>query len=279
MAWVGFKQTYAPGTFNAPAVLALFDRIKGTLVDAGFSVKSNSPTFMEVMQAGATVQTDDTPHWAFESMGDASSAAMQAHIVHGADFNDADAIHRSYFICGGESGAPETTVWFAANGMTGAWWIYGVDRPQGYPYNDGNRMKFCLAGATSRRYLADTHQGLCARYGMWDPYGDWEPAYARNVWGDIDSSPWTGTWSPLGEGWSNNGLRHPASPLPKLAVPQFPNRDRGITACILGELNEILALTDGYALEEVVTPGWIALVGDNWTQPWALPAPDSFATP
>ncbi len=276
MAWIGFKKTYAPGAFDNAAVLALFDLLKSTLVTAGFSVKLDTPTLLEVIQAGATTQTDDTPHWAFEVMGDATSAAIQTHIVHGVDFNDPDAIYRQYFVCGGEIDAPETIVWFAANGVTGGWWLYSIDRPEGYPDNNGNRFKFCRAGATSRRYLADTHQGLCARYGMWDPYGDWEPAYARNVWGDIDTTPWTGTWSPLGEGWSNNGLRHPASPLPKLALPQFPNRDGGITACVLGELNEILALTDGYALEEVVAPGWIALITDQWSQPFAVPAPDSF---
>ena len=140
-------------------------------------------------------------------------------------------------------------------------------------------MRFAVAGATSRRYPSDTHQGLCARYGIWDAWGDWEPAYAKDEDGVIDTYPWTGTWSPFGEGWTFNGKRHAGSLVPKMAVPQFPNRDGGISACILGEFNEILVLTDGYAQEEVVVPGWIAMIGDEWDQPYAVPAPPQFDDP
>ena len=63
-------------------------------------------------------------------------------------------------------------------------------------------MRFAYVGATSRRYPSDIHQGLCARYGIWDAWGDWEPAYAKDEDGVIDMYPWTGTWSPFGEGWS-----------------------------------------------------------------------------
>lgn len=78
------------------------------------------------------------------------------------------------------------------------------------------------------------------------------------------------------QGWTNNGKRHAGSPMPKMAVPQFPNRDGGISACVLGEFNEILILTDGYAAEEIVVPGWVAMVGDERDQPYAVPAPASF---
>ena len=86
----------------------------------------------------------------------------------------------------------------------------------------------------------------------------------------------TNTWSPFGEGYNCNGNRHAGSPLVRLAVPQFPNRENGITACVLGEFNEILVLTDGYAQEEALLPGWIALTGSEWDQPYAAPAPAQF---
>jgi len=170
--------------------------------------------------------------------------------------------------------SPEITVWFAADGAAGWWWLHGV-RADGNSAT-GVSMRFAAAGATSRRYPSDTHQGLCARYGIWDAWGNWEPAYAKDEDGVIDMYPWTGTWSPFGEGWGFNGKRHAGSPMPKMAVPQFPNRDGGISACILGEFNEILILTDGYAQEEVVVPGWIAMTGNEWDQSYAVPAPDSF---
>jgi hypothetical protein len=61
-----------------------------------------------------------------------------------------------------------------------------------------------------------------------------------------------------------------------MAVPQFPNRDYDIAACILGEFNEILVLTDGYTQEESVIPGWVAMTGSEWNQPYAVPAPEAF---
>lgn len=67
--------------------------------------------------------------------------------------------------------------------------------------------------------------------------------------------------------------------MPKMAVPQFPNRDGDIGACILGEFNEILVLTDGYAQEETVVPGWVAMTGDEWDQPYAVPTPAQFVDP
>jgi hypothetical protein len=136
-------------------------------------------------------------------------------------------------------------------------------------------MSFSCASVTTRRYPADQHQGLSTRYGLWDAWGDFYPAYALNGDGTQNLWPWTGTWSPFGEGWDFNGKRHPGSPLPKMAVPQFPNRDGG-AMCIYGEINEILILTDGYAQEEQVLPGWVAMTGDDRDQPYAVLAPDSF---
>jgi hypothetical protein len=167
-------------------------------------------------------------------------------------------------------------VWFACDGLQGWWWLVGL-AANGASIS-GYDIRFAYAGTTSRRYASDNFKGLCARYGIWDAFGNWYPPYALNETGTPVAGPWIGTWSPFGLGWSNNGQRHPGSVLPRMAVPQFPCRDEGITACVLGEFNEILILTDAYALEEAPIPGWIAFRGNAWNQPFALPAPDSFIT-
>ncbi len=279
MAWHGFKTTYAPGAFDGTALLALFEQIRSTLITAGFSMKLDTPTLVEVIQAGATQQTDDTPHWAFELMGDASSAAIQVHSIFGVDFNDNDAVLRTFFVTYSDQAPAETLIWFAANGATGAWWLYAIDRPEGYPYNAGNRMKIFKVGATSRRYPSDQYQGLCARYGVLETDGEWNPAYALDEDGDLDDYASTDLWSPFGRCDDTCSQRHPGSPLPRMAVPAFPCKDEYITACLLGELNEFLILTDGYALEEEVVPGWMACVPESYDPWFALPVPLQFTVP
>lgn len=282
MARVGFKQTYPAGSLDKAAVLALFGHLKTFVASADFNVLLDNPDAIDVIRTGAAAGTadDDVPHWAFEYVDWGADAEIRVYAVYGNHFLDAAAYAHSYtLVHTGWFGnpSPEITLWFAADGAAGLWWLHGVEADAGSA--TGVSMRMAYAGVTSRRYPSDTHQGLCARYGIWDAWGDWEPAYAKGEDGLIDTTPWTGTWSPFGEGWSFNAKRHPGSPLPKMAVPQFPNRDGGITACILGEFNEILVLTDGYTQEEVVVPGWIAMTGDEWDQPYAVPAPASFALP
>ena len=282
MARVGFKKTFPAGTFDKAAVQALFGHLKTFVASAGFNVLLDTADGIDFIRMGSAAGTadDDVPHWAFSFQDQDPYGAIFAYPVHGNDYLDANAYAHSYTIV--HSGwvgypSPEITVWFAADGAAGWWWLHAsqVDTNSA----TGVSMRFASAGASSRRYPSDTHQGLCARYGIWDPWGDWEPAYAKDEDGVINMYPWTGTWSPFGEGWSFNAKRHAGSPMPKMAVPQFPNRDGGISACILGEFNEILILTDGYAQEEVVVPGWIAMIGDEWDQPYAVPAPAQFDDP
>lgn len=278
MARIGFHKTYPAGSFTHTAVQDLLALIKTTLSSAGFNVLLDTPDGIDVIRAGAVAGSadDDTPHWAFQVQDQNPYGLLYAYSVFGHHYADPNAHSSSRAIV--NSGWVETaqalTLWFAADGSTGGWWLHAT-QPDSQS-NTGVTMRFGYAGTTSRRYPSDTHQGLCARYGIWNARGDWWPPYAKNESGTLNLNPATGTWSPFGEGWSFNAKRHPGSPLPKMAVPQFPNRDGGISACVLGEFNEILILTDGYAAEEVVVPGWIAMVGSDDDQPYAVPAPASF---
>ena len=277
MARIGFKRTYAPGTFNASAAQTLFADIKTAFAAAGFTVVLDTATQIDVLRMAAPPGTmdDDVPHWAFVYNDWNPYAGIDAYAVYGADYQNGDTalntiVHTGWL----NDPPPEVRLWFACDGLAGWWWLVGLvanpESPSGYD------LRFAFGGTTSRRYPSDQIKGLCARYGLWDAWGDWNPAYALDTDGNRNGGPWTGTWSPFGEGWSNNGQRHAASVFPKMAVPQFPNRDGGITACVLGEFNEILILTDGYAIEEAPVPGWIAFKGNQWDQPFAVPAPDNF---
>lgn len=279
MARVGFKKTYPAGSFNKAAVQELFAHLKTFVSNAGFNVLLDTADGIDFIRMGATAGTahDDTPHWAFSFQDQDPYGVISAHPVFGNHYLDPSAYaHGGTIVHSAWAGIPsaQITVWFAADGVAGWWWLHGLQVDANS--STGGSMRIAYAGATSRRYPSDTHQGLCARYGIWDAWGDWSPAYAKNENGVINTNPWSGTWSPFGEGWDFNGKRHAGSPLPKMAVPQFPNRDGGISACILGEFNEILILTDGYAAEEIVVPGWVAMTGDDDDQPYAVPAPASF---
>lgn len=276
---VGFQRTYVAGTFDLAAVQTLFADIKGSLIAAGFVSVIDTPTEIDVLRMAATSGTmdDDVPHWAFVFNDWSPYGGISAYAVYGADYLDGAGYTANNTIISSSwlsDPTPELRLWFACDGLAGWWWFVGLTaNPES---TSGFDMPFAAAGTTSRRYPSDNNKGLCARYGLWDPWGDWNPAYALDENGNQVGGPWTGTWSPFGEGWSNNGQRHAGSTLPKMAVPQFPNRDQGITACVLGEFNEILILTDGFALEEAPIPGWIAFKGNQWDQPFAVPAPDSF---
>ena len=281
MARIGFKRDYVAGQFARTEIQALFMDIKAALLAAGFSVQLDTASETDVLRMSAAAGTidDDVPHWAFVYNDWETYVGITVYAVHGATYIDpaaqistANIIHEAWF----PVPSPIVRLWFACDGREGWWWLVGlVENGESIT---GYDIRFAYAGTTSRRYPSDNFKGLCARYGLWDGFGNWYPPYALNEAGTVVGAPWTGTWSPFGEGWSNNGQRHPTSVLPRMAVPQFPNRDGGITACVLGEFNEILILTDGFAVEEAPIPGWIAFRGNAGNQPFAVPAPDSFNT-
>lgn len=274
MARVGFKKTFAQGALDGAAIQTLFGHMQTYIANAGFNVILNTATAIDFIKAGHAAGTanDDVPHWALD-LQTAPDTIITAHAVYGNDYLDVNArVNQVAFINSAyvTSPSPGCTFWFAADGLEGWWWLHSskVDTAS----STGVSRLFTVAGTTSRRYPSDTYQGLWARYGIWEPYGAWSPPYARLEDGSIDTAMSSGTWSPLGDGAAT---RHAGSPLPKMAVPQFPRRNYG-SACILGEFNEILSLTDGYAQEEVVVPGWIAMIGNQTELAFAVPAPASF---
>lgn len=280
MARVGFKKTWAAGTFDNAAVQALFGYIKTFVANAGFNVLLNASDGIDFIRTGSPAGTanDDVPHWAFSFQDQSPYVAISAHAVYGNDYLDPNAYASSSTIVhsGWAAGVSnDITVWFAADGVAGWWWLHATEVDT-RSSTGMSMIIFAAAGATSRRYPSDTHQGLCARYGIRDALGNWSPAYARDGYGNINIYAHTGAWSPFGDGAHFNAKRHAGSPIPKMAVPQFPSCSGGISACILGEFNEILILTDGYTQEEVVVPGWVAMIGGDADQPYAVPSPESF---
>jgi len=280
MARVGFKTTFAQGAFDKFAVITLFGHIKDAIVAAGFQVILDTPDAIDFMPMGANpvIANDDVPHWAIQYQDAEPTGYIRGTPVFGANYLDENAYADNGFIFVNPSWRwqdlnAEINFWFAADGVAGWWWLHAISSDTNS--SNGQTMSFACAAVTTRRYPADHYQGLTTRYGLWDAWGDFYPAYALNEDGTLNRWPWTGTWSPFGEGWTYNGLRHPGSPLPKMALPQFPNRD-GNAACIYGEFNEILVITDGYAQEEQVLPGWVAMTGSDWDQPYAVPAPTVF---
>lgn len=282
MARVGFKKTFAAGSFDASAIASLFILLRNLISQAGFKINTDTDTTLDFSRADAQSgeACDDLPHWAFTLTQTSSHTTLTAHSVFGDHVNAEGALsHSSVLAAGGTTpvSLPEFTLWFAADGGGGWWWCH-INMADANS-STGESFAFVCAGVTSRRYPADLHQGLCARYGLRTLHGDWYPVYGHDENGTLVTGPWTASWSPFGMSWANNSIRHAGSSLPKMAVPQFPARDGGITACLFGEYNEIMVLTNGYANEERVLPGWMALVGNDNNQPYAVPAPEIFATP
>jgi hypothetical protein len=282
MARVGFRKTYAAGAFDKVALRALFELMKAHVHAAGFNVLLDDADGIDFIRMNSPAGTadDDVPHWAF-SIEDADTfGRIYSHAVYGDNYLAPDArTCRNTLVAQLNLGdpPPAVTVRFAVDGFEGWWWLNATVEQPNSP--TGLDMKCAGVGVSCRRYPADHHQGLCARYGLWDPWGDWRPAYQIKSDGALDTHPWSGVWSPLGMGWNVVGRRHPSSPLPRMAVPQFPAGFSDVTACVLGEFNEVLVLSDGYAQDEAVAPGWIAMVGDARDQPYAVRAPLEFAEP
>lgn len=204
MARVGFKKTFPAGTFDNSTVQTLFGYLKTFVASAGFNVLLDTVDGVDFIRMGSPAGTanDDIPHWAFSFRDQEPYGVILAYPVYGNNYTDEAAYtHSNTIVHSGWVGSPspEITIWFAADGVAGWWWLHGVVVDPNSA--TGISMRMAYAGATSRRYPSDTHQGLCARYGIWDGWGDWEPAYTRREDGTINTTPWTGTWSPFGEGW------------------------------------------------------------------------------
>lgn len=285
MSRVGFKKIIAASAFNNAAVDALAVNIKTYIVNAGFGIVLNSVNEIDFKLAGvgAAEHGDDIPRWYFYTNTTFNPRAIEPYAYQGVDANDVGAIY------GGNSqkleantGLTQLTIHFAADGSEGWWWLH-VAKADGAQAS-GFSTHFAAMGARSRRYPADNHQGLCSRYGVLELSGTyvgvWWPPYVMGDTGSEKEGPNSFfTWSPLtGEGWGSSRTRHTGSPLQKLAAPAYPCSAsvNGDSEHLLGEYSEVLFLTDGYAHEEVVAAGWVAMVGANNATRYAAPSPTSF---
>lgn len=274
MARIGFKHLWDAGVFDDTAVADLFVAMANTLTTAGFRIADSTATRIGVLRSDAApgVTDDDTPHWLFEL----SSGSIQVTALKGVSAEDPQAHRILSMVVNSLSGYPSPTrVGFAADGREGWWWLH-----ISHPVNDspsGFSTLMLTVGTTLRRHPVDRYPGLAARFGLFDGTSFKLPFY-RDPSGFANAGEFN-TGSPLGRLGNGAGTRHVGSPLPRMAVPIYPMHDSQ-TACVLGELDAAMLLTDGYAMEETVMPGWVAWVGNPAAaqSSFALPAPDVFGS-
>lgn len=276
MARIGFTKSYAPGTFGVASIPELFGLMKAAFIDAGFVVVADTATNFEFLPIGVPLDAadDDTPHWGLRYEDHGSYATLYGVVYQGQsggqmmDSNNYWLVD-SYAV----TNIPEIfTFWFAADGLEGWWWLHSAITDASSP--SGMSFRAGVVATRSRRYAADRYSGLCARCGLRDLWGSFYVPYALDPGGNRSPQSMP-SWSPLG-GNQPVGKRHPDSPLPRMAVPVFPAPGSWMTACVMGELDHVLNLTSGYTHLEEAVPGWIAFVGGEWDQSYAVPAPVSF---
>jgi hypothetical protein len=294
MSRVGFKKSFAAGMMDDVTMYEeLYLPLKDHLGQAGFVTVLDDQTepgweeYFHFIQAGApvTAMQDDTPRWmiSFDANG---PVLCSAHASYGDMVATLDVVMAS-----SDWGMDEDTeIWFAADGAAGWWWLaqfHSDATPSGFT------LDALIVATPSRRYLADQQTGLCARYGLVQidatlrrwlvPYAMGADGVSRSL-GTVPTDPNFGSpafdlFSPLG-GSTLRAARHTGSPLATVAAPIFPVHPAlpQLSAAMLGELEAILQITDGYATGATVVPGWVALTtGDPATVPaLALPAPDIF---
>ena len=124
MPRVGFKKTWAAGTFDKAAVQTLFAHLKTYVTNAGFNVLLDTVDGIDFIRLGSPAGTadDDVPHWAFSFQDQDPYGAIFAYPVYGNDYLDEAAYAHSYTIVHSAwvgNPSPEMTVWFAADGAAG----------------------------------------------------------------------------------------------------------------------------------------------------------------
>lgn len=294
MSRVGFKKAFPVETMDEVSVYQdLYLPLKTHLLQAGFTTvlddvpEEGMEEYFSFIQAGAAIDTanDDTPRWmiSYNGFGPAVCSALSNF---GDQVQSLDiAVASSEWNTTGD-----TEIWFAADGTAGWWWLaqfHSDATPTGVT------LDTLVVATPSRRYLADQQSGLCARYGLVQidttlrrwlvPYAMGADGVSRSL-GTVPTDPNFGSpafdlFSPLG-GSTLRAARHTGSPLATVAAPIFPVHPAlpQLSAAMLGELEALLQITDGYAMGATVVPGWVALTtGDPATFPaLALPAPDTF---
>jgi len=267
---LAFKKTLVAGD-EATQVNDVSNALRNYFANAGFTVISQTIGTFDIMRAGATLAdtSDDTPHWRIDSE---TAGEITMHVLKGSwpdepPFNSEKLLSVADFA----SASPNMLVRFYCNSATGMWWLYVTNTVTG-------EHKRAIVGTTLRRYPADTTQGLMCRYGILQaakvvtnsfcmrlPYVTLANGTTQ-LYANLD------TWSPLmGMSISAAPMRHASSTMPAMAAPLFVRDSAaftaGITACLPGELEQVQLLTGsaagGYTLEQVLSPGVIALPDAN----------------
>lgn len=168
-------------------------------------------------------------------------------------------------------------IWMVANGSRGVIAFYPLVQSKSGGIVKKGVQNFAI-GNTFKRYPADMSAGHFARFAMFG-YGQFYLPYYTDADGNVQADGGAGAWCPFGYVDQNVTRRHAGSPIPTMAVPIYPALwSNDYSAAILGEADNVLCLTSGYAMEEEVFPGWVALVDEaGWHCPLAVPKPDSWA--
>jgi hypothetical protein len=295
MSRVGFKKSFGAGGMDASTLYSEFYlTLKSHLTTAGFvtlvddQVDPGFEEYFHFIQAGADGATehDDVPRWmiSFDANGPANCLAAAKF---GETKSTVDVVIASDSWGPGE----DIELWFAADGAAGWWWLAVMHTDPGA--ESGYLMDALTIATPVRRYMADQHTGLVARYGLLqlsEMLRRWMPPYAIDAegiehtygseqTGDLFGAAAFDLFSPLG-GTTLLANRHVGSPLPPILAPIFPVHPATpmISASMLGDFLAVMQITDGNTLGNTVLPGWIALTtGDPAVMPAvAVPAPDSF---
>jgi len=270
----GITKNYAASGLDATALAAFLAKFKLRLEWDGARILKNDADDFHWAAAFAQMgdQTDDTPCWGFSG---SAATAVSAFAYTGR--NDGSVVEKTETFAIMMPTTVVTNVYAAADTRLGWWWMAALNEEAGF-------VLTLAAGVSSRRYPADTHTGLVARYGIVNlcygpPWPCMAVPYAANA-----STAERGTnakltvFSPLGY---RSAKRPAGSTLPRMVAPIYPATGHSYddytvhAPAVMGELDAMMLATDGYAWAEVAQPGW-RVFGDTTTGYFALRSPNIF---
>lgn len=282
MARVGISKSYTAGALTD--VTALFGLVKQLIVDAGFNIVTNIADRIEFTPAGTTPAantSDDTPHFTIYLVG---TDQIRARALYGLTWNDG----------GVKSGAEVTIVdtpiqysdgtttyssafalRAAADGREGWFWFMGMqsvwDAIQEVEVASYHRAVACTP---ARRLPSDMSAGRATRYGVFSDAGMFAPAYALNA-SNAQVAASLGWWSPVcADGAGSAKL---TASIGTLSAPIYPSQAANMATALFGELDCVMANTDGFANYGTAIPGWMTFAPELDSAPdLAFKAPSAF---
>lgn len=282
MARVGISKTYSAGTLTD--VTALFGLIKQMIVDSGFNVITNTATRIEFMPAGTTPTADtndDTPHFTIYQVG---TDQIAARALYGLAWDDAGVKSGNEILLvdtpiqyndGVDDVSSLLGLRAAADGREGWFWFVGIQE-----YWDADMDDIVLgyhkavAGVTVKRLPSDMSNGRATRYGMMNNSGVFAPAYMLNA-SNAQAAASLGWWSPVCA--DGNGSAKLTASIGTLSAPIYPKPIAGMATALFGEIGEVMANTDGFAMYGTTIPGWMTFGPGVVAMPdLAFKAPESF---